>query len=136
MSYLLDTHVISEVARRKPHQAVLDWLDQVPPSGLHMSVLSIGEVRKGVERLKPGTRKERLRVWLEQALVGWLEDRILPVDHAVADEWGRLNAAARRTLPATDSLIAATALTHNLRVVTRNTKDFEFPGLEVVNPWG
>ena len=100
-----------------------------------MSVLSIGEVRKGVECLKPGPHKERLRVWLEQDLVGWLEDRILPVDHAVADEWGRLTAASKRTLPATDSLIAATALVHNLRVVTRNTKDFEFPGLELVNPW-
>jgi hypothetical protein len=135
VSYLLDTNIISEVARTKPNAAVVEWLDKVPQSALHMSVLSLGEIRNGVERLKPGPRRESLRVWLEQVLTAWLEDRILPVDHAVADQWGRLTAATKNTLSTADSLIAATALTHNLRVVTRNTKDFDVPGLELVNPW-
>lgn len=135
MSYLLDTNLISEVARPKPNPGVLEWLAEVPPSALHLSVLSLGEIRNGVERLKPGPRREKLRVWLEQVLPAWLEDRILPIDSAVADQWGRLTAATRRTLPAADSLIAATALTHKLRVVTHNTKDFDVPGLEVVDPW-
>ena len=136
MSYLLDTNVVSEAARKEPNMEVLAWLEQLPPSALYLSVLSMGEIRNGIERLKPGTRKEQLRVWLEQVLPGWLEDRILPIDHAVADEWGRLTAATKRTLPAIDTLIAATALTHNLRLVTRNAKHFEdVQALEVVNPW-
>jgi predicted nucleic acid-binding protein len=136
VSYLLDTNIVSEIARPKPSAEVLEWLDAMPPTALHMSVLSIGEIRKGVERLDPGRMKERLRLWLEQVLLAWLEDRILPVDHSVTDRWGRLLAAAGRPLAAIDSLIAATALTHSLRLVTRNTKDFaDAPGIEIVNPW-
>jgi predicted nucleic acid-binding protein len=102
---------------------------------LHLSVLSLGEIRQGVERLEPGTRKEKLRLWLEQDLPGWFEARLLPVDAAVADRWGRLLAEARRSCPAVDSLLAATALVHGLRLVTRNAGDFAFPGLEIVDPW-
>jgi hypothetical protein len=74
-------------------------------------------------------------VWLETELPGWFEDRVLPIDAAVADRWGRLLAAAGRPVPAVDGLIAATALHHELRLVTRNAADFTFPGLEVVDPW-
>ena len=139
MSYLVDTNVASQPVRPKPNPDVLAWLESVPDEALHLSVLSIGEMRDGVERLQVSTKKrERLRVWLEQDIPDWFEGRILPVDMAVADRWGRLISERRtfgKPLPAVDSLLAATALVHGLRLVTRNTKDFDVAGLEVVNPW-
>lgn len=135
MSYLLDTNVISELVRPQPDAGVVRWFDGVPEVALHLSVLSLGEIRKGVERLAPGDRRERLRLWLEQDLPAWFEDRLLPVSADVADRWGRLLAEAGRPLPAVDSLLAATALSHGLRLVTRNTGDFRVPGLEVIDPW-
>ncbi|HXH72949.1 MAG TPA: type II toxin-antitoxin system VapC family toxin [Mariprofundaceae bacterium] len=135
MSYLLDTNVISELVRANPEPAVLAWFDQVPDDSLYISVLTLGEIRKGIESVVDGKRKEKLRVWLEHTLPDWLEGRLLPVDEAVAEQWGRLQAEAGRPLPAIDSLLAATALHHGLRMVTRNTQDFGFPGLEVINPW-
>ena len=135
MSYLLDTSIVSEVVRPKPDRRVISWLETTPDAALHLSVLSLGEIRSGAESLKASPRKERLRVWLEQELPAWFEGRLLPVDVTVADRWGRLIAAADRPVPAIDSLLAATALAHGLRLVTRNVRDFAFPGLEVVNPW-
>jgi predicted nucleic acid-binding protein len=135
VSYLLDTNVISELVRSQPSRSVLKWFETVPDSALHMSVLTLGEIRKGVETVKSAARKEGLRLWLEQELPAWFEERLLPVDVAVADRWGRLVAEAGRPVAAIDSLLAATALAHGLRVATRNTADFQFPGLEVVDPW-
>jgi len=135
VSYLLDTNVISELVRAKPDPAVIDWFDSVPDDSLFISVLTIGEIRKGVELVADSRRKEKLRVWLEHTLPDWLEDRLLPVDEMVAEQWGHLQAEVGRPLPAIDSLLAATALYHGLRMVTRNTQDFDFPGLEVINPW-
>ena len=135
MSYLLDTNVVSELVRRKPSPDVLDWFDRTPDDALHLSVLSLGEIRKGVENLKASPRREQLRVWLEQELTDWFGDRLLPVDRGVADRWGILLARAGRPVPAIDSLLAATALHHELRLVTRNVDDFLFAGLEVINPW-
>lgn len=135
MSYLLDTNVISEMVRARPNPGLLRWFAETPSVALHLSVLSLGEIRKGVENLKKGDRKEKLRVWLEQELPAWFEDRLLPVDAPVADQWGRMLAAVSRPVPAIDSLLAATALHHALRMVTRNQNDFVYPGLEVVNPW-
>lgn len=136
MSYLLDTNVVSEVMRPKPDARVIRWLGETPAVALHLSVLSVGEIRSGVEGLADGPRKEKLRVWLEHDLPGWFEERLLAVDAAVADRWGRLVAAASRPLPAIDSLLAATAQTHGLRLATRNTKDFAgIQRLELVDPW-
>jgi hypothetical protein len=135
VSYLLDTNVLSETVRRRPNRAVIAWLDQVPNEALYLSVLTLGEIRKGVERLASSQRRERLRVWLEHELVAWFGVRVLPIDRAVADRWGRLLGEVGRPVPAIDSLIAATALHHELRLVTRNEADFGFPGLELVNPW-
>lgn len=135
MSYLLDTNVVSELARSRPEQSVTDWFAEVADEALFLSALTLGELRKGVELLPQGGKKERLRLWLENELPTWFGERLLPVDAAVADRWGRLLATTKRTPSTTDSLIAATALRHDLRVVTRNVADFEFPGLEVVNPW-
>ena len=135
MSYLLDTNVVSELVRVKPNNKVVKWFETVPDEALHLSVLSLGEVRKGVEKLKASRRRERLRVWLEQELVEWFGPRLLPVDHAVANRWGILLARIERPVPAIDSLLAATALHHGLRLVTRNIEDFQVTGLEVINPW-
>ena len=135
MSYLIDTNVVSEAARTRPNARVLRWLTAVPDSALHLSVLTLGELRNGVEKLQDEPRRERLRVWLEEEVPAWFEDRLLPVDASVADRWGRLVAQAGRPVPAIDSLLAATALVHGLRLVTRNVEDFAFAGLELLNPW-
>lgn len=136
MSYLLDTNIISELVRAKPAKAVLAWFDEVPSEALHISVLTLGEIRKGIEQMEEGARREKLRMWLEHDLVTWFDQRVLPIDVAVADRWGRLVAQIGRPVPSIDSLLAATALHHELRLVTRNVKDFNYPGLDVVNPWG
>jgi len=135
VSYLLDTNVISELARKKPSDRVIRWFREIPDEALHLSVLTLGEIRKGVEGLPAGARREKLRVWLEMELSEWFEDRVLPVDAAVADRWGRLLSEMQRPLPAVDSLLAATALHHDLRFVTRNKADFDYPGLDVIDPW-
>jgi hypothetical protein len=136
MSYLLDTNVISELVRPKPSKAVLAWFENIPSEALHISVLTLGEIRKGVEHMPDGARREKLRLWLEHELADWFGTRILPVDLPMAGRWGRLIAQMGRPVPSIDSLLAATALHHELRLVTRNQKDFDYPGLEVVNPWG
>jgi toxin FitB len=135
MSYLLDTNVISETISRRQDKLVIGWLEQVPAEALFLSVLTLGEIRKGIERLTDKKRREKLRLWLEHELPAWFEGRVLPVDLAVADRWGRLLAETGRPVPTIDSLLAATALHHELRLVTRNARDFTYPGLEVINPW-
>jgi len=136
MSYLLDTNIISETIRSNPNKALISWLDKIPGEALFVSVLSLGEIRKGIEALSDRRRREKLRIWLEHDLPAWFEGRVLPVDLAVAERWGRLLADARRPVPTIDSLLAATALHHELRLVTRNSGDFVYPGLEVINPFG
>ncbi len=135
MSFLVDTNVISEATRPRPDEGVVRWLKSAGGLSLFVSVLTLGEIRKGIEKLHSGARKDSLRDWLESEIPAWFEGRILPVDTAVADQWGRLVAAAGRTVPAVDSLIAATALVHGLRLVTRNRADYSFPGLEILDPW-
>ena len=135
MSYLIDTNVVSELIRQSPSHEVLGWVNRTPDDALYLSVLTIGEIRKGIENPETVSRRETLRLWLEQELTDWFGDRLLPIDRGVADRWGTLLAQAGRPLPAVDSLLAATALHHNLRMVTRNVTDFQFAGLEVVNPW-
>ena len=136
MSYLIDTNVISELTRPKPSKAVLAWFDSIPAEALNISVLTLGEIRKGIEQMPESARREKLRVWLEHDLIEWFGNRVLPIDIAVSDRLGRLVAQMGRPVPSIDSLLAATALHHELRMVTRNQKDFNYPGLEVINPWG
>ena len=135
MSYLLDTNVISETIRREHNKLVIRWFQQIPSEALFVSVLTLGELRKGIERLADKKRKEKLRLCLEHELPAWFEGRVLPINLAVAERWGRLLAEMGRPVPAIDSLLAATALHYELRLVTRNTGDFDYPGLEVINPW-
>lgn len=135
MSYLVDTNVLSELRRREPDARVVGWMTWRPASTLYLSVLTLGELRKGIAGLPAGERRQRLADWLEADLPAYFAGRILPIDAAVADRWGRLLAEAGRPLPAIDSLLAATAITHGLTLVTRNTRDFQIPGLTVLDPW-
>ncbi|OGO92563.1 MAG: recombinase [Coxiella sp. RIFCSPHIGHO2_12_FULL_44_14] len=135
MSYLLDTNVISELIRLKPNPRVTQWLEAVPSELLYLSVLTLGEIRKGIEMVTLLQRKERLRIWLESELPDWFGGRILVIDQAIVDRWGRLQGEMKRPVPAIDSLLAATALHHDLSIVTRNKKDFNYPSLQVVCPW-
>ncbi len=136
MSYLIDTNVLSELRRRAPNAGVVDWFAHRPATALFLSVLTVGEIRKGIDMLAAGERKLKLLDWLEVELPSFFAGRIIAVDLSVADRWGRLLAEANRPLPAIDSLLAATALTHGLKLVTHNARDFVFPGLDVINPWG
>ena len=135
MSYLLDTNVFLEIVRVKPEEKVLNWFSSLASETLYISVLTLGAIRKGVELLVESKRKEKLRFWLETELTEWFNGRILNVDNAVADRWGRIQSEAKRPLSAVDSLLAATALQYDLRLVTRNTQDFQIPSLIVFNPW-
>lgn len=135
MSYLIDTNVLSELRKREPDAKVAQWFAKRPASTLYLSVLTLGELRKGIDALPETPRKLALLDWLEAELPMFFAGRILAVDSKVADRWGRLVAQAGRPLPAIDSLLAATALTHGLTLITRNLKDFQRPDLVVLDPW-
>jgi predicted nucleic acid-binding protein len=137
--FLLDTNVLSEFRRRgNPDARVTAWLRATNPDLLWASVLSFGEIRKGIERLAPGKRRTGLEEWLDRDLDQWFEQRILPVTRMIAERWGVLSARGfdkGTPLSNIDGLIAATSLEHNLTLVTRNVKDFAGLGVEVFNPW-
>ena len=138
MTYLLDTAAVSEWVKPRPDRGVVEWLDEVDEDRTYLSVITVGELRRGVERLPPGRRRDRLATWLDYELIDRFRGRLLPVGREVAETWGRLTAALGprgRSVGTTDTLIAATAETHQLRVVTRNVSDFEPTGVPVVNPW-
>ena len=135
MSYLLDTNVLSELRRKVPDPQVAEWFKRRPASTLYLSVLTLGEIRKGIENLPHGARRLALSDWLEADLPAFFMGRILPIDSAVADRWGRMVAQASRPLPAVDSLLAATAAQHGLTLVTRNVRDISDSGVQFVDPW-
>jgi len=135
LSYLIDTNVLSELRRKAPNPGVVAWFEERPATTLYLSVLTLGEIRKGANALPKSKRKLKLLDWLETELPGFFAGRVLPVDLEVADRWGRLITNAQRPLPAIDSLLAATALSHGLSLVTRNTQDFPYQDLDVINPW-
>lgn len=135
MSYLIDTNIISELRRKDANPGVVAWFADRPATTLYLSVLTLGEIRKGVEALPNSKRKLALRDWLEVDLPAFFSGRILPVDAAVVDRWGQLLARIERTVPAIDSLIAATALRYGFSLVTRNEADFKFLEIDVINPW-
>jgi predicted nucleic acid-binding protein len=133
--HLIDTNIFFELRRKDANPGVVNWFADRPANTLYLSVLTLGEIRKGIEALPSSKRKLSLRDWLEVDLPAFFTSRILPIDETVVDRWGRLLARIKRTAPAVDSLIAATTLTHALTLVTRNESDFKFPELDVINPW-
>ncbi|MBD2629698.1 type II toxin-antitoxin system VapC family toxin [Trichormus variabilis] len=138
MTYLLDTCLISELVAKQPNQKVLDWVDAQIPETLYLSVITIGEIAKGICKLVPSKRKESLTTWLNETLPNRFEHRILTVDVSTMVLWGNLVGQLEqngRPLPAMDSLIAAIALQHSLSLVTRNEHDFAGTGVVIVNPW-
>lgn len=135
MSYLIDTNILSELRRKSPDPGVVEWFSQRRSTTLHLSVLTLGEIRKGIEGIGDDVRRQSLIDWLETDLPTFFTGRILSINNAVADRWGRLIAAAGRPLPAIDSLLAATALEYDLVLVTRNVKDFAGLPVQIFNPW-
>ena len=136
--FLLDTNVVSELVSPKPDDKVRRWVEQTDESILFLSVLTLGEIRNGVERLRPGRRRGRLESWLQVDLPRRFQDRILPVTAAVADRWGTVSAVAAakgKPVPVIDGLLAATALHYNLTLVTRNASDVSGTGVSTLNPW-
>jgi predicted nucleic acid-binding protein len=135
LSFLIDTNVISEIRKgERCDRRVAAWYASVDPSGLYLSVLVTGEIRRGIERMQrrdPG-RAAVFERWLADLGVAFA-GRILPVDRAVADEWGRLSAL--RTVPPVDGLLTATARVHGLTLATRNTADVAGLGGRVLNPF-
>jgi predicted nucleic acid-binding protein len=138
MSYLLDTCVISELVSSTPEAKVIQWVDSIDEDRLFLSVITIGEIKKGVEKLANSTRKSALSEWLEDELLVRFGERLLPIDIEVVLVWGKLIAGLEkqgRPMPAIDSLIAATALKGGLNLVTRNDGDFAHCGVALLNPW-
>jgi len=135
---LLDTNVLSEVTRPAPDTRVLEWLDRLDEDRSFISVVAIAEIRRGVALIDPGRKREALAEWLAEDLPYRFEHRVLPVDEPVALAWGDLMGLAKRSgrgLSSMDGLIAATAAAHNLTLATRNTKDFDGFGINLIDPW-
>ena len=138
MRYLLDTNVLSEAAKPNPDPRVLEWMGSLDGLDAHISVLTLGEIAKGVSLMPPGPRKDALKSWLAQDLPDRFRGRVLQVDQKVAMVWGELDAGGKRigrTLPVVDGLLLATAEVHGLTFVTRNLRDCGGRGVPVLDPW-
>lgn len=137
MNFLLDTNAVSEWVKPRPNPGLIAWMESADEDRIFISVVSLAELRYGVERMAAGKRRSRLEQWLQHELPLRFENRILPVDINVAEAWGRTvsrNEAAGRRISTMDAFLAATAETHHLTLVTRNVSDF--PLLKaVLNPW-
>ncbi len=138
MKLLLDTCVISEIIRAKPSGKVVRWIKSEEEGNLFISVLTLGELHKGIEKLPESKRKEELHNWVGNDLKERFLNRIIDIDMRVAMMWGKIQGMAERvgrSMPAIDSLIAATGLIHHLTVVTRNTSDMKESGVALLDPW-
>ena len=138
MNFLLDTNVVSEWTKPRPHPGVITWLAATDEDRVFLSVVTLAELRYGTERMAVGARRHRLETWLRDELPLRFEKRVLPVDERISDAWGRIVArseARGRTIHAMDAFLAAAADVHGLTLVTRNTSDFEALGQTLLNPW-
>jgi toxin FitB len=136
--FLLDTNVISEPLRARPDEKVTRWIESIDEEILYLSVLTLGEIRKGVELMLDPARRNRIEQWLADDLTVRFSGRILPVDLPAANCWGKIagsQTARRSPLPVVDALLAATASVNDLTLVSRDTQHFEQLGLSVLNPW-
>ncbi len=138
MKYLLDTCVISEMIRPQPDKNVISWMQSKSENSLYLSVLTFGEIEKGIEKAPDVTRKRRLKLWVEEDLKKRFESRIIPIDLNISVRWGEIQGAAEllgNPMPSIDGLIAVSGLVHNCIVVTRNISDMEHSSAELLNPW-
>lgn len=138
MSYLVDTNCISELAKSEPDKNVVQWFEDRNELDLYLSVITIGELRKGIEKLPSSKRKRRLNHWVNEDLLHRFKNRVLDITLTEINQWGKILAKAEnmgKPLPAIDALIAATAIAYDFSVVTRNTKDMKESGVELINPW-
>jgi toxin FitB len=136
--FLLDTNCISELIRTEPEPRVVQWFEEVDERLLFLSVLTLGEIRKGIAGLVVGKQRTKLEIWLELELKARFNNRVLAIDTDIAERWGVLSASAKaqgKPLPVIDGLLAATALHHQLAIVTRNVSDFAQSEVAVVCPW-
>jgi len=138
MNWLFDTCVVSEMIRPKSSSKVLEWIARIPEEDAYISVLTLGELHKGIQKIEDAQRANRMKFWLDTDVIVRFGNRILPVTDDVAMAWGTLCAETEKrgvTRPATDALLAATARVHHLTLATRNVSDFLYTGISVVNPW-
>lgn len=138
MSYLLDTCVLSDPTQRQPNAGVKRWFADTSETSMYVSVLSIGEIRKGLVKLAGTPKAAQIGAWLKHDLLLRFDQRLLDVNSDVCNLWGELCGELSRkgrSPPVVDSLIAATVLTHGLTLVTRNVRDFKNFGIEIINPW-
>ncbi len=138
MKYLLDTCVVSELVRPAPCENVITWIQSCKNTNFYLSVLTLGELNKGISRLADGRRRQHLQQWVDDDLTQRFGNRLFEIDADIAVIWGNLVASCERhgcPLSVIDGLLAATAIAHNLTVVTRNTADFQATGVPLFNPW-
>ncbi len=138
MKYLLDTCVLSELVKTKPSKKVVSWITKNDEVNFYLSTLTFGELYKGISKLPDSRRRRKLSKWIEQDLKERFAGKILDIDLLVAKTWGEIQGASKASgnpMPAIDGLIAATALTHDLTVVTRNVSDMQQSGASLLNPW-
>jgi toxin FitB len=138
VNYLLDTCVISELVAKRPDPQVIEWINRTEETRLYLSVITIGEIRKGIEKLAQSRRRTALEEWLKDQLVVRFGGRILSIGLEVMLRWGQLTGyleSAGHPMSAMDSLIAATSLQGNLKLVTRNEEDFRYARVPLLNPW-
>jgi len=138
VKYLLDTCVISELIKATPDSNVISWMQTVNEESLYLSVLTLGEIEKGIEKSIDSKRKRSLQLWVEEDLKKRFQGRIISIDLAVAVKWGAAQGVAEsigKSMPAIDGLIAMSAMVHNCIVVTRNVSDMEQSKVEILNPW-
>ncbi|RJP37277.1 MAG: type II toxin-antitoxin system VapC family toxin [Desulfobacteraceae bacterium] len=138
MNYLLDTCLISELAKSEPDKNVVNWVLHENETNFYVSVLTFGEIHKGIEKLSESKKKKQLQFWVETELKNRFQNRIIGIDMHISMVWGKIQCAAEKNgkpMPAVDALIAATGIVHNLTVVTRNVADMEQSTVKLLNPW-
>jgi predicted nucleic acid-binding protein len=138
MKYLLDTCVLSELIKKNPNQKVIKWVSGNDESNLFISVLTIGEIHKGIEKLQESNKKDKLHQWVNYDLQERFKSRIIDFDLKTATVWGKVQAHSElsgKGMPAIDGQIVATGISYDLTVVTRNTTDMEISGAALLNPW-
>jgi toxin FitB len=138
MKYLLDSCVISELAKKKPDQKVVDWVDSVDLDNIYLSVITLGEIQECIEKIPDSDQKNTYTVWLSRDVIIQFDNRIVPINVDVMLEWGRLSAKLMKAgtpMLAVDSLIAASAIQGGFVLVTRNEGDYIHSGVKLLNPW-